>query len=53
MKYSIFVKVDNTDVMCFVTEAERKEEAIEKCKTRHKITFYEKYKSLNNRKENI
>ena len=53
MKYSIFVKVDNIDVMCFETEAESEAEAIEKCKTKHKITFYEKYKLLNNRKENI
>lgn len=43
MKYTIFVKIDDVDVMCFKIEAKSREEAIKKCKERNKVIFYEKY----------
>ena len=45
MKYTIFIKINNIDVMCFKIKADSEEEAIEKCKKRNKIIFYEKYRT--------
>ena len=40
MKYYIRVRIKDKDVECYKVEAHSEEEAIQKCKLNHPITYY-------------